>query len=40
MRQSAVQLQRLATTDDVAASLRLGLARPHGGDGLLPGFAA
>jgi len=40
MRQSGVQLQRLATTDDVAASLRLGLARPHGGDGLSPGVAA
>ena len=40
MQQSSVHLQRLATTDDVADSLRVGLARNGRGEGLAPGAAA
>lgn len=40
MRQSAVFLHRIATTDDVARSLRSGLARPDKGANLSPGAAA
>jgi len=40
MRQSGVQLQRIATTDDVAESLRRGLARPLLDTNRLPGAAA
>jgi uncharacterized protein (DUF58 family) len=40
MQRSGVHLQRLTTTDDVAESLRLGLARPDKGDAVLPGAAA
>ena len=40
MQQSSVHLQRLATTDDVADSLRVGLARNGRGESLAPGAAA
>ncbi|MCK5383223.1 MAG: DUF58 domain-containing protein [Gammaproteobacteria bacterium] len=40
MRQSGVHLQRIATTDDVAESLRRGLARPVMDASLSPGAAA
>jgi len=44
MRQSGVHLQRIATTDDVAESLRRGLARPfldtNRDTNRLPGAAA
>ena len=38
--QTAVFLHRIATTDDVARSLRSGLARPDKGANLSPGAAA